>query len=114
MDRIMKHFKPCFIALIATALVGCVAWHLSGPTAGQTNIPAWSQVQVGMTRQRVYALMGKPLRETEQVAEWKGAEVKKGWPSDYPSITYWRQFEAHFDSDGRVSGLRDFDKADHP
>jgi hypothetical protein len=108
----MKLINP-LIAVMATAFVGCMAWHSASPQLGQTNIPAWSQVQVGMTRQQVYALMGKPLRATEQVAEWKGAEVKKGWPSDYPSITYWHEYEAHFDSGGCVEGMRDFDKADH-
>ncbi len=73
----MKLTNTILIALVAAALVGCVEWHNSGPSPGQTSLPAWNQVQVGMTRQQVYALMGKPLRETEQVAAWRGPEVRR-------------------------------------
>ena len=109
----MKLTSQSLIAIAATALVGCVEWHSAGPAPSQTSMPAWSQVQFGMTRQRVYAVMGKPLRETEQLAEWRGPQVKKGWPSDHPSITYWRQYEAYFDAEGRLQNMRDYDASDH-
>ena len=109
----MKLINPILIAIVGAALAGCAEWHSAGPSLGQTGIPAWNQVQAGMTRQQVYTLMGKPLRETGQLAAWRGPEVKKGWPSDHPSITYWREYEAYFDSEGRVRGTRDFDKTNH-
>jgi outer membrane protein assembly factor BamE (lipoprotein component of BamABCDE complex) len=111
--KTMKLINHTLIAIVAAALVGCAEWHSTGPSPGQTSVPAWNQVQAGMTRQQVYALMGKPLRETEQLAAWRGPEVKKGWPSDHPSITYRREYEAYFDSEGRVRGMRDFERADH-
>lgn len=108
----MKPIHRILIAIMATALVGCVEWHSAGPSAEQTSIPAWRQVQPGMGRQQVYELMGKPARETEQVAEWRGPEIRKGWPPDHPATTYWRQYEASFDAQGRVTGMRDFDKTE--
>ncbi len=107
----MKSIGLTLIAMMALVLVGCIQWHSAGPTAGQTTIPAWSQVQVGMTKQQVYAVMGKPRRETAEMAEWRGPEVKKGWPSDHPATIYSLQYEAYFDTDGRVKGMRDFDTA---
>lgn len=109
----MKPINQVLIAIIGAALVGCAEWHSAGPSPGQTSIPVWNQVQAGMTRQQVYALMGKPLRETEQLASWRGPEAKKGWPSDHPSMTYWREYEAYFDLEGRVKGTRDFDNTAH-
>jgi hypothetical protein len=106
----MKTFNLALIAIVAVALVGCVEWHSNGPSPSQLSLSAWSQVQPGMTRQQVYALLGKPVRETEQLAAWRGPQVKKGFPSDYPSITIWREYEAVFDPDGRVKGTRDFER----
>lgn len=109
----MKLINQTLLAIVGAALVGCIEWHSAGPSPKQTSLPAWTQVQVGMTRQQVYTLLGKPRRETEQQATWRGPEVKKGWPSDHPSTTYWREYEVYFDSEGRVKGTRDFDQADH-
>ncbi len=90
-------------------LLGCAEWHSSDQGPQQTTILAWNQVHIGMTRAQVYALMGKPRRENGPEAEWRGAEVKKRWPSDYPATTYWRQYEASFDANGRLSVMRDYD-----
>ncbi len=109
----MKVMYQTLIAIVAVSTFGCAEWHSSGPSASETGIGAWSQVRVGMERQRVYELMGKPRRETADFAEWRGPEVRKSWPSDYPSRTYWRQYEASFDVQGRVACMRDFDQAAH-
>ena len=106
----VKPINQTIIAVVAVALVGCVEWHSDDPSPSQTNLPGWSQVQVGMTRQQVYALLGKPLRETEELAAWRGPQVKKRFPSDYPSTTTWREYEACFDAGGRVKGTRDFER----
>ncbi len=109
----MKPITLILIGTVAAMLAGCVEWHSSAPDSAQTSIPAWNQLQIGMTRQQVYDLIGKPRRETGEVAEWRGPEIKKGWPSDHPSTTYWRQYEAYFDSQGHLKSTRDFDQADH-
>ncbi len=105
-----KYLKRSIIALLAMTLLGC---HSARPSFNQTWVPAWWQVQTGMTKQQVYAIMGKPLRETEQLAQWKGPQVKMGWPSNWPATSYWHQFEAYFDANGRVANIRDYDMSDH-
>ncbi|MGA2176529.1 MAG: outer membrane protein assembly factor BamE [Verrucomicrobiota bacterium] len=98
----MKQLNHCLLALLAALLAGCSATHTADPTA----VPAWSQIQPGMTRQQVYAALGKPLRETEQEAEWKSPEAKMGWPS----TTYWRKLEVYFDEKGQVRATRDYEQ----
>ncbi len=109
----MKLINQILLATIAATLVGCVEWDNSGPSPAQTSVPSWNQVKAGMTRQQVCAPMGQPLLETEQAAAWRGPEVKKGWPSNHLATSYWREYEAYFDSDGHVKSTRDFDRADH-
>jgi hypothetical protein len=109
----VKTFNLALTAIVAVALVGCIEWHSNGPSPSQLSLSAWGQVQPGMTRQQVYALLGEPSRETKELAAWRGPQVKRGSPSDYPSTTTWREYEACFDSEGRVTGTRDFEKSDH-
>ncbi len=94
--------KPTYlILLLATVLVGCRSSHGPDPT----DMPAWDQIQTGMTRQQVYAIAGKPLRETESEAYWESPPGKEGWPS---SQTFTRKLKVYFDAGGRVAGERNY------
>jgi outer membrane protein assembly factor BamE (lipoprotein component of BamABCDE complex) len=92
----MKHLYV--ISLLAAVMAGCS----STPAADPTDVPAWHQIQPGMARKQVYDALGKPLRETEQEAEWKSPEAKMGWPS----TTHWRKLEVYFDEKGQVKTIR--------
>jgi hypothetical protein len=92
----MKRFILSFLIISASALLGCRTSSSSDPT----DMPVWSQIQIGMTRQQVYALAGKPLRETESEAYWESPPAKEGWPS---SQTFVRKLRVFFDANGRVT-----------
>ena len=96
----MKTLIPCFIVLLAIYLTGCNSTHAPDPT----NVPAWRQIQLGMTRQQVDTALGAPLREIGSEAEWKSQEVKTGWPS---STTTWRVLRVEFDANNRVKATRE-------
>jgi outer membrane protein assembly factor BamE (lipoprotein component of BamABCDE complex) len=98
----MKQSKHYIIALLAVVLLGCSSTQRADPT----DVAAWHQIQPGMTKQQVYAALGKPIRETEQEAVWKSPEAKMGWPS----TTYWRKLEVYFDESGRVKGTRGYEE----
>jgi outer membrane protein assembly factor BamE (lipoprotein component of BamABCDE complex) len=99
----MKHITHCCIVFLAAALVGC----RSTKTPDPTYIPTWNQIQVGMTRQQVYAIAGKPLRETESEAEWKSPQAREGWPD---ATIYWRKLDVYFDANGRVTNMRNYEQ----
>ena len=96
----MKLLITCFIVLLAVHLTGCTSTRAPNPT----DVPAWRQIQLGMTRQQVYAALGAPLRETGPEAEWKSAEAKIGWPS---STTTWRVLRIEFDPSDHVKATRE-------
>jgi outer membrane protein assembly factor BamE (lipoprotein component of BamABCDE complex) len=91
----VKQINHYFILSLVTVLLGC-----RSNTADPTDMPAWNQIQVGMTRQQVYAIAGKPLQETESEAYWESLPVKEGWPS---AMIFVRKLKVYFDANGRVT-----------
>jgi outer membrane protein assembly factor BamE (lipoprotein component of BamABCDE complex) len=92
----MKRFDLSFVVIVASVLLGCRTSSAPDPT----DMPVWNQIQVGMTRQQVYELAGKPLRETESEAYWESPPAKEGWPS---SQVFVRKLKVFFDANGRVT-----------
>ncbi len=94
----MKQLNYYFIIVLAAALLGC----RSPETRDPANVPVWDQIQLGMAKQQVYAIAGKPLREGDREAEWQCAEPKGGHAAATPAS---RSFKVFFDEDGRVTGM---------
>ena len=86
------------ILLLATALLGCRS------TADPTDMSAWHQLSTvpvqTLTKQQVYAIAGKPLRETNSAAFWESPPVREGW---FWSKTYVRELEVDFAPNGQVT-----------
>ena len=84
--------------LLATAMLGCRS------TADPTDVPAWSQLFTvpgqTLTKEKVYAIAGKPIRETDSAAYWESPPVREGW---FWSKTYVRQLEVDFAANGQVT-----------
>ena len=96
----MRQLNNCIIALLTTLLLDCA----SASTPDSITVPAWAQVEKGMTKEQVYAALGTPLRETERTAQYKSAETKTGWDLQRT----WRMLNVYFDAAGRVKTTRQY------
>jgi hypothetical protein len=97
----MKQFSPNFVLLLAIALLGCQS------TPEPPGPSAWRQLFTTaqpLTKQQVYAIAGKPVRETESAAYWESPPVKKGW---LRTETYVRELKVDFDADGHAVRMYD-------
>ena len=67
-------------------------------------MPAWRQLLTipgqTLTKERVYAIAGKPLRESDSAAYWESPPVREGW---LRTKTYVRQLEVDFAPNGQVT-----------
>ena len=94
----MKQFNRYLLLLIATALLGCRSTPQSpGPSA-------WRQLFTSdqpLTRQQVYAIAGKPVRETDSAAYWESPRVKQR------TKTYVRELRVDFDGNGHAVRMDD-------
>lgn len=85
-------------------------WHQSFDRAKSEFDRAESQIHLGMTKKDVLAVMGTPLRESKQVAEWNSQETEEvaEWHSAVvkarrlSTSTEWRVLYVYFDMEGRV------------
>jgi len=97
----MKRFTPYFTFLLAITLLGC-------QSTPKPPVPsAWRQLFTAaqpFTKQQVYAIAGKPVRETESAAYWESPPVKKGW---LLAETYVRELKVNFDTNGYAVRIND-------
>jgi|GEM_PF-5430853 len=94
----MKQFTPYFIFLLAITLVGCQS------TPDPSDASAWHQLFTAaqpLTKQQVYAIAGKPVRESELAAYWESPPVKK------PTGIYVRELEVDFNAHGYAVRMYD-------
>jgi hypothetical protein len=94
----MKPFNHYFLLLLVTALLGC----RSTPEPAGPSV--WRQLFTSsqpLTRQQVYAIAGKPVRETDSAAYWESAPVKQG------TKTYVRELRVDFDANGHAVRMDD-------
>ncbi|SPE50016.1 hypothetical protein SBV1_1000020 [Verrucomicrobia bacterium] len=101
LSHAVKHITDYLSLLLTAVLLGCRS------TPDPTDMPAWDQLNTvpvqTLTRQRVYAVAGKPLRETASEAYWESPSVKEGWPS---SQTFVRKLRVSFDASGHAIAVR--------
>lgn len=115
----MKQVMTCLITLLTAVLVGCSSGR-PAPTPESAFGPrsafgrAEALIQPGMTRQQVLMILGAPLRQSQQVAEWNREETETVAEWHSPSVkvgwlftkTEWRVLVVYFDALDRVRIIR--------
>jgi hypothetical protein len=86
------------IFLLVIDLLGCQS------TPEPPGPSAWRQLFTAaqpLSKQQVYAIAGKPVRETESAAYWESQPVKK------LTATYLRELKVDFDANGYAVRMYD-------